>query len=144
MTKNKTPFRQHRFLFHPIFSKLSRIIFITFGCAALVYGGVLYFLMRRYMAANGVFSDIRHAWLLEVMMSSWFALTFALMVGIMAAGLISHHINGPVERIQDWLRHWQHGNVTARLSVRNGDPYENIIQLLNELIERIEKRANAR
>jgi hypothetical protein len=144
MSKIKNPFRQHRFLFHPVFSHMSRIVFTTFLSAAFLYGGGLFVMMRRCLAANGVFITVYQPWLLELVMSGWFAVCFIFTVGLLAAVITSHYIKGPVERIQDWLLHWQAGNRPSLLRVRVGDPYEKIIRLINELTERISPHETSR
>ena len=50
-----------------------------------------------------------------------------------ATGITAISIVGPIRRIEEWLAAWEVGLAIRPLKVRNGDQYETMIRLFNEL-----------
>jgi hypothetical protein len=129
--------RAGRLLLHPVLlNRRSRSLLLWYLLSSCVTSLLLWWRLGQLAAASGV--DLSAAALGapplgRVLLAPYVRVLVAIASAGIATGITAIAIVGPIRRIEEWLTAWERGLDIRPLRVREGDPYETIMRLLNEL-----------
>ncbi len=132
--------KKSRLFLHPvILQKGSRPIALWFLMIAGVMGLFLWIQLDAVIDLVGInlyYGLPTKNSLLEFLLSPYVRLALILCSALIAAGITSMRIVGPVKRIEQWLIDVEQGHDMSSLRVRKGDKFSRFVELINKLFNK--------
>lgn len=137
-----------RLLLHPVMiHRRSRALLFWYVLSAAAVSALMWWRLEQLMTHAGLRIEevaanappLGHLLYLPYVRALIVILSAALATGITAISVV-----GPVRRLEEWLAAWEVGLNINPLQVRNGDQYETMIRLLNELNQKFARLRAAR
>jgi hypothetical protein len=126
-----------RFFLHPVLlNRRSRWLLFWYVLAATVTSMILWWRLEQLAYEAGIsLSDAAAGAppLGQFLLAPYMRAIAIVFSACIATALTSMVIVGPVRRIEEWLGAWESGLDVRAIKVRDGDPYETMMRLLNEI-----------
>jgi hypothetical protein len=126
-----------RFFLHPVLlNRRSRWLLFWYVLAATITSLVLWWRLEQLAYEAGIpLSDAAAGAppLAQFLLAPYMRAIAIVFSACIATVLTSMVIVGPVRRIEEWLAAWEAGLDVRPIKVRDGDPYETMMRLLNEI-----------
>ena len=129
-----------RLLMHPVLqSKKGRWLLIVLIVVVTISSVFLKMRIYASLAQIGIQPQSLSSYELNPVVLFLLSLPFTVFIGLLGAvvgaSLINRQVMGPLKRIEQWLLDWEKGQEVGPLHSRNGEIYQNLIDLLNKFYE---------